>query len=204
MSLYINFDKYEETKRQIESLVPTFGYCFFIDITGSTSIKDEKLSKWIIYIYNTFANVRTFLYDKFEPIKILGDGLLYFIPEADMKDETVLTLFHGLTNISGEKERYFKEVKIGAAFCRHAYDITFSKGNRDIYGKDIDLTSRLAGFAESKEIVMNKEFVNKLREEYGRMFNKASFPEVEEIKGPELRDDIKGLRDKVEIFRVKL
>jgi len=189
-------------KEAIENLRPTPGYCLFIDIAGSTELKDLELPKWIIYTYNTFANIQTYLFSKFEPIKVLGDGLLFFIPETEMQEETPLTLYNGLTNIVSEEGPYFKEVKIGAAFCRNAYDITFVRGNRDIYGKDIDLTARLAGEAASREIVMNKEFVEKIRSAWTGTFNKSNLEEVERINGPELIP-IRGFTNRVEVFRFR-
>lgn len=201
MSLYIHPDV-ENLKEQIDALRPIPGYCFFIDITGSTELKDMELSKWIIFTYNTFANIKSFLFSKFEPIKVLGDGMLFFVPESEMQEETPLTLFNCLTNIVKEGERYFKDVKIGAAFCRHAYDITFIQGNRDIYGKDIDLTARLAGIAVSREIVMNREFVDKVRSAWESMFNKPNFQEVTRITDPELIP-LRGFTDRIEVFRFR-
>ncbi len=201
MSLYIHPDV-ANLKEQIDALRPIPGYCFFIDITGSTEMKDMELSKWIAYIYNTFANIKSFLFSKFEPIKVLGDGMLFFIPESDMQKETPLTLFNALTNIVKEGERYFKEVKIGAAFCRSVYDITFVRGNRDIYGKDIDLTARLSGEAASREIVMNREYLDRVRSEWDRIANRSNFEEVERITGPELIT-IRGFTNQLEIFRFR-
>ena len=84
---------------------------------------------------------------------------MFFIPETEMQDETPLTLFNGLINIVNDDEPYFKDVKIGATFCKESYDITFIEGNSDIYGKDVDLTARLATLANSQEIVMNSELL---------------------------------------------
>ena len=85
----------------------------------------------------------------------MGDGLLFFIPESDMNGETPLILFNSLCEIINSTEAYLRHVKIGAAYCNDAYDITFIKNAPDIYGKDIDLTARLASLACSKEIRHN-------------------------------------------------
>jgi hypothetical protein len=127
---------------------------------------------------------------------------MFFIPETEMQEETPLTLFNGLTNIVNDEEPYFREVKIGATYCKESYDITFNEGTCDIYGKDIDLTARLAAIAESQEIVMNSEFVKKIRDEHRGILNKDNFPEINKIIGPE-RTKLKGFINEVEIFRLK-
>jgi len=83
-----------------------------------------------------------------------------------------------------DNEPYLAKVKISAAYCREAYDITFLRGVQDIYGKDIDLTARLMSVAESQEIVMNAPFVEQVRTEYTRMLNKEQFECVKKIRGP--------------------
>lgn len=199
MSFYIDPND-PELGTKIDNLKPTFGFCFFIDIVGSTELKDDRLSKWIVSIYNTFANIKSYLFLKFRPIKSLGDALMFFIPETAMKGETPLTLYDGLIKIIYSDEPYIKQVKVGAAFCKEAYDITFFKDVPDIYGKDIDLTARLASLAESQEIVMNSDFVEKVRDEYKQILNKHQFPDVQRIIGPWYQR-FKGFKDKVEFFK---
>lgn len=200
MSFYIDPND-PELGEKIDNLKPTYGYCLFIDIVGSTELKDQKLSKWIILIYNTFAKIKSFLFFKFKRIKSLGDALMFFIPEAEMQGETPLTLFDGLINIILSDESYFKETKIGVTYCKEAYDITFLEGVPDIYGKDIDLTARLVSIAESQEIIMNSGFVEKIREEYDRILNKNNFPYVQKIIGPWYHK-FKGFKEKEKIFKV--
>ncbi|MCK4815575.1 hypothetical protein KA005_07390 [bacterium] len=189
-----------ELSKKIKNLKPTYGFCIFIDIVGSTELKDEGLSKWIMLIYNTFANINSFLFSKFQPIKSIGDALMYFISESEMKEETPLTLYDALVNIINSNEPYFKKIKIGVTYCKEAYNITFIKDNKDIYGKDIDLTARLASIAESQEIIMNSDFVKKIRDEYDKILNKHQFPDVPKIVGP-WPQKFKGFKDKVEIFK---
>lgn len=200
MSLFIDPNA-SEFKTQIMNLQPTPGYCFFFDIVGSTELKNESLSKWILFIYNTFANIRSYFFFKFKPLKSLGDGLLFFIPESDMKGETPLILFKSLCEITNSNESYFKHVKIGVSYCNDAYDITFIKNSTDIYGKDIDLTARLASIAGSQEIIMNSDFVEHVRSGYEQTGNKAQFKEVKEIIGP-WPVKLKGFRNHVNIFKL--
>lgn len=187
----------------IASIKRTPGYCFFIDIVGSTELKNENLDEWIITFYNTFAKVRSDLYSKFRPIKSLGDALMFFIPEENIRDESPLTLFAGLRSmidISNEEKKYFSNVKIAAAFCDDAYDVTFLKDVPDIYGKDIDLTARLLSVAQSQEIIMNKTFYMRLRERYNECAHKDQFPEVEKIFGP-WPQTFEGFKEKVDIYK---
>lgn len=200
MSLFINpYDK--DLPQKVLQLKPMRGYCFIIDIAGSTELKDIDLSKWIIFIYNTFANIMGNLFMKFNPIKSLGDALMFFIPEGNMEDETPITLFHALWNIISSDEPNLKEVKIGATFCSEAYDITFVPDSIDIYGKDIDLTARLSSLAESQEIMMNFAFVEKVKEEYEKSGKSLSYSEVEQIKGP-WPTKISGFKEYQNIYKV--
>ena len=200
MSLFINpYDK--DLPQKVLQLKPMKGYCFIIDIAGSTELKDIDLSKWIVFIYNTFANIMGNLFMKFNPIKSLGDALMFFIPEGKMEDETPITLFHALWNIISSDEPNLKEDKIGATFCSEAYDITFVPDSIDIYGKDIDLTARLASLAESQEIMMNFAFVEKVKEEYEKLGKSSSYSEVEQIKGP-WPTKISGFKEYQNIYKV--
>ena len=200
MSLFINpYDK--DLPQKVLQLKPMRGYCFIIDIAGSTELKDIDLSKWIVFIYNTFANIMGNLFMKFNPIKSLGDALMFFIPEGKMEDETPITLFHALWNIISSDEPNLKEVKIGATFCSEAYDITFVPDSIDIYGKDIDLTARLSSLAESQEIMMNFAFVEKVKEEYEKTGKSLSYAEVEQIKGP-WPTKISGFKEYQNIYKV--
>lgn len=199
MTLYIDPND-PDLGKKIKNLKPTYGFCIFIDIVGSTKLKDKGLSEWIRLIYNTFANINSFLFSKFQPIKSIGDALMYFISESEMKEETPLTLYDALINIINSNEPYFKKVKIGVTYCKEAYEITFIKDNKDIYGKDIDLTARLASIAENQEIIMNSDFVKKVRDEYDKISSKHQFPDVPKIIGP-WPQKFKGFKDKVEIFK---
>lgn len=137
----------------------------------------------------------------FTPLKSIGDELMFFIPESELKGETALSIFSGLCNIIDSNEPYLREVKIGVAYCQQAYDITFIKDTIDIYGKDIDLTSRLLSVANSKEIIMNNEFVEQIRKEYDTIGNKNQFEEVPLIVGP-WPQQFKGFKKSVNIYKI--
>lgn len=203
MSLYIDPTD-PKLKDKISRLIPTSGYCIFVDIVGSTELKDKNLTKWILFIYNTFANIIGNLFMAFNPLKSIGDELMFFIPESELKGETALSIFSALCNIIkiiNSNKSYLREVKIGVAYCQQAYDITFIKGTIDIYGKDIDLTSRLLSVAKSNEIIMNYEFVEQIHKKYNMIENKDQFEEVPLIVGP-WPQQFKGFKKSVNIYKI--
>jgi hypothetical protein len=198
MSIYIDPEN-PDFNAVIKNLRPTSGYCIFIDIVGLTEIKDRNLSTWISLICNTFTNIQSCLFLNFKPLKVLGDGLLFFIPESKMEGETPLTLFSSLCQILNSDEPYLRRVKIGAAYCKNAYDISFIKDVPDIYGKDIDLTARLASLADSKELVMNSTIVERIKTAYKGISNEIR--EVNEIIGPR-PVKLKGFKRYVNIYKL--
>ena len=103
MSLFIN-PNYREIREKIENLKPIPGYCIFIDIVGSTELKSHNLYEWISYIYNTFATINFSLFYKFNPLKSIGDCLMFYIPESDMKDESPLTLLDSLIDMAKSED----------------------------------------------------------------------------------------------------
>jgi len=187
--------------QNIRNLQPYPGYCIFLDIVGSTELKDLETAKWIIYIYNTFANTKTYFWNLSDPIKSVGDELMLYFPEHNLNNEDALSIFAGLASVAKSNEVYSKDVKISATYCNNVYDITFIKNTKDVYGKDIDLTVRLLSIAQSNEIIMNEEFLNKLRESYNRIGNKEQFPEVEQIVGP-WPHKFKGFKESVNVYKL--
>lgn len=190
-------------KEGLSGLPPTPGYCIFVDIVGSTALKDGPITEWAAFIHNTFINATCFLGRQMVPLKTIGDCCMFYIPEAKLAEmgEHALSLFTSLCRLAAEPDPVYKEVKIGAAFCRHAFELTFVENAHDIYGKDIDLTSRLLGFAGPREIVMNAGFVERVQEIYSRLSGKEECPEVEKIFGP-WPQAIKGFKEQIAIFKV--
>ncbi len=132
-------------RRKIAALRPTPGYCIFIDIVGSTSMKTRSLHRWAALIQNTFANVAAFLPFGSTPLKCLGDALMFFIPTTQVtaRGESALTLFAGIASVLQERDRYYRRVK-AAVVLGSAYELSFIRGLADFYGKDIDdLCARL-------------------------------------------------------------
>jgi len=201
MSFLINPDDHE-FRQKIEALEPATGYCIFVDIVGSTEMKSANIKQWITLIHNTFTNIRSFL-APFRPLKAVGDELMFFVPDALVQKtgESALRLFSGLASIARDRDSIFKSVKIAAAYCCDAYDITFVPQTSDIYGADIDLTARLLTLASGREIIMNEDFTQRVRNCYATIGNKQQFPEVEQIIGPWL-ERFKGVERYITVYKL--
>jgi hypothetical protein len=170
---------------KLKALPPTPGYCFFIDICGSTALKDSPIENWARIIANVFNNIRSYL-ATLAPLKGIGDELMYYLPEAELaaRDLTVLGLFSCLTQILRTREEgVYGPVKASLLFCSHAYELSFMRGRVDFYGKDVDLTARMISEAGPGDLIMNEPFVHRLREEYLGI-NQEQFPDVERLVGP--------------------
>ena len=175
-SLWIN-PANPDWQKSLASLPPTPGCCVFIDIAGSTAMKQHGLLRWIAPIYNLFSNAGLFL-DPFSPIKAIGDELLFFIEASDLQRSryTPLQVFDGLWQISRESSLDFPDVRIGATWCDQAYSITFLRGNQDYYGIDVDLTARLRALASERQVVIERRFYDRVAAEYQKSGNKEQFP----------------------------
>jgi len=199
MSLY--FDTSDPgLKAKLEALVPTPGYCVFIDISGSTQMKDQELFHWATLIHNAFANVRTFMPTSAFPLKCLGDALMYFIPKTQpaQASDVPLQLFAGLASIVDDRDPIFPQQK-AAVVSGRAYELTFIQGQDDVYGKDIDLAARLLSRARSREVLLNRAFYDEVRAAYKRTRSTERFQQVERIRhlGPL---DVRGFATRVEAF----
>lgn len=129
---------------------------------------------------------------------------MFYISEDRLHEthETALNLFAYLASVATEDDgRNFCKVKIAAAYCDHAYNITFIRGVSDVYGIDIDLTGRLKSGLSEGEIVMNEAFYMKIREAYDPIANKEQFCEVEHIVGP-IMQHFKGIPDPVNTYKL--
>lgn len=180
------------------------GYCIFVDIVGSTAFKDRPITEWATFFHNTFINATCFLGRQIAPLKIIGDSCMFYLPEAKLLEmgEHALSLFTSLYELAAEPDdRVYREVRLSASFCLDAFELSFETNRPDFYGKDIDLTSRLLGFAGSREIVMNEEFIKRVRGIYLLLDEKSPYREVEKIFGP-WPQTIKGFTEPVPIYKV--
>ncbi len=187
-------------EQKVRNLVPTPGYSVFVDISGSTAMKDQELHRWASKIYNAFANVRTFMPDGSYPLKSLGDALLYFIPKSRLRDarQVPLQLFDGLASIVDDVDAIFPEQK-AAIVSGEAYELTFIRDRPDVYGKDVDLAARLASIAKAREVVMNRAFYEEVMADYTRAGAGAGFEKVKLI-AQRPPANLKGFSSPVEVF----
>jgi hypothetical protein len=187
---------------RVDNLRPTPGYCIFMDITGSTEMKQAGLRKWITLIHNCFANTNLFL-SPFAPLKGIGDELMFYIEDIDLQGYNALQLYDDLWQIATETDAViFKDVKIVAARCEQAYAITFIRGNRDYYGIDIDRTAHLKSKAAARQVVIDSQFHAHVMDWFKTTGNKNDFKSVLRLRGPE-RDNFKGIPHEVAFFRAE-
>jgi len=201
MSVYFSL-RDPDIMSKIESIEPLPGFCIVIDIVGSTALKSGLPRKWLSRIHDAFALARTYLH-QLQPLKTIGDALMYYIPDGEMSDKHIqpLQLHLSLCFMVQEKEEHvFGTTKAAIAYCEEAYDVTFIEGTKDIYGRDIDLTHRLQSLAREGEIIMNEPFVKKVRANHRAAPVPDDFPDVEKIKGP-WPQRLKGFSDDVRVYK---
>ncbi len=194
---------------RVAALAPTTGTCIFVDVVGSTALKDGSLLRWAIALSNTFSRVRTFLDPISVPLKSLGDELMFFIPDSHLKalGKNHLAIFGALASIAQDPEispkagSLFPQVKVGVCQCSAVYELTFIPSVPDVYGKEIDLASRIAKHAAAGEVAMNDTFTVLVRDNYKASGYDASFPEVQRIVGPELVE-FKGFTTPTSVFKL--
>ena len=174
------------------------GYCIFVDIVGSTALKAAPITQWAGWFHNTFINAVSELGWNHGPLKIIGDCAMFFIEHGKVN---ALQLYERLYKLAAEPDdRVYRSVKIAACSCSEAFYLTFERDRKDVYGQDIDLTHRLLGLAEEREIVMNERFVLDVKEAHSKIGDKAAHPEVDCIFGP-WPQRIKGFDKPVPIFK---
>jgi hypothetical protein len=195
-------------QQKLAALPKCPGYCIFIDVVGSTALKQKGIHHWVACIHNSFSHAKTFV-GVFRPLKGIGDELMYYIEEADLitSGETPLTLYDGLFQIagSGSPSASMPDTKIAVAYCDSVYPMTFISGTVDYYGADIDRAARLKSVTPSltdREIVMDDGFYNRLMSSYNNTGNQFQFSSVKRITGPSILN-AKGIVNPVNFFRVK-
>ncbi len=187
----------------IKTIPTTPGYCIFIDLVKSTEMKDAPPWEWMIKLRNTFSNAQSYMVTFIRPIKVIGDQLMYYIPERWLRErgETALLVFSSLCMIVNEPDEHlFRGVKVGIAFCQKAYAITYWKGRPDIYGKDIDLAARLVALAEPREILMNDGFYGRVQEDQSHG-SKELLEEAKKIRGP-WPVMLKGFTEYINVYKL--
>jgi hypothetical protein len=194
-----------DLKENVSDLAPTPGYCIFIDIVGSTAMKQQGIHYWVAMIYNCFTDADSFFIN-FKPLKSIGDELMYFIEATDLaeKGESALFLYDSLYQIAENTKEGFPETKICAAFCSDAYPLTFLKGTKDYYGIDIDRAARLKGNEvniKSRQVVIDAGMHERVMEAASLIANKDQFSSLTGIKEEEVFE-AKGISDPIRFYRI--
>jgi class 3 adenylate cyclase len=203
-----------DIERKVGSLQLTPGYCVFVDIAGSTRMKDEALYRWASKIYNAFVRVQMFMPAGSFPLKSMGDALLYFIPKRDLCDgrqhgvarvlhsrpdaRLPLRLFAGLASVVDDPDPIFPEQK-AAVVSGAAYELTFIRDRPDVYGKDVDLAAQLSSKACSRQVVMNRAFYDEVVAEFNCVGPGGGFDEVNWIESRGTVS-LKGFDAPIELF----
>ena len=197
--------KHPELKQKLADLRTTPGYCIFIDIVGSTAMKQSGIHNWVAKIYNCFADADSF-FAKFKPLKSIGDELMYFIEETDLIEsgESALFLYDSLFQIAANTSKDYPETKICAAFCCNVYPLTFLEGTKDYYGIDIDRAARLKGNEvniSSRQVVIDASMHARVIQAASSIANSDQFSSLAGINEAEVFE-AKGISDPIKFYRV--
>ena len=200
----------EGMDKKLKELSRCPGTCFFIDIINSTDIKYKtNVRDWGRKLNNTF-NFISFLNDfPDNVVKGIGDELMIYIPDEDLKNKTTYTnyfallneIFATLDNIKNYPlEDVFLHCKVSIHYCTEVYNISFFKGVNDYYGQDIDLTARLMSKAKKNRIVLSEKFFSKVKSDVDDLGLRLEETALRNIS-PKYIEDFKGVPSPTE-FRV--
>lgn len=187
--MILNFDNPEILKSQIENLQPSPGTCIFIDICGSTAIKQQELKKWILYIGNTIRlcfGISHLFRDCV--LKLIGDAIMIYIPDTKKNEEdenyaTILDILKNCISSTGATiDQITLRTKAAIHYCIDSYNITYNTAN-DYYGNDIDLTARLMKKSEENKIVISERYYQKVSAEASEFLKNSSVKLKENFKG---------------------
>lgn len=183
----------EQVKAALAGLDVVNGTCIFIDLCGSTALKKEhNLEYWIMMIKSSFEQGYP-LPGMDKPLKIIGDELMYFIPDSDIEDgENHASLFNIVKGFVEPFRNILADstlrLKAAMHYCTDVYPITFFKDAKevpipDFYGTGIDLTARLMQKTGENRVVISKEFYN-IIQEYTDV--------IDDLKGPFIERNFRG------------
>ncbi|TGG96386.1 MAG: hypothetical protein ERJ67_00875 [Aphanocapsa feldmannii 277cV] len=203
--LFIDFSDLNIGER-VSALEPKPGICVFIDIVGSTAMKQESMQHWIGQIGNAFSYCNALL-APFRPLKGIGDELMYFIEDADRgaDGQTPLQIYDALFQIANPDSPNIPQTKIVAAHCCNVFALTFLQGKADYYGLDIDLTARLKSVQpapKERELIIDHGFYNKIKEDYDKTGNQSDFYSFTKLHGPHTFS-ARGLPEPVTFYRAQ-
>ena len=166
--MFLELSSPNKLKGQIDQLLPTPGVYIFIDICGSTAIKQRNLQQWIVLIGNTFRLSHTFKLFRENTIKFIGDEMMIFIPdtEVEVSGEDYAQILSFLRNcVSPWSEAVSNNsmpTKAAIHYCADVYNVSFVEGVNDFYGTGVDFTARLMKKPEEGKIVMSESYYRKV------------------------------------------
>lgn len=204
----------KEFENLLKSVNPMSGICIFIDICGSTAIKNKyKYPKWVTLIRNSISICQG-LTSLEQPLKVIGDELMYFLPDEELNissksyADILNSVKDSISSWKNSLDSYVLTMKGAIHYCADVYPIsmigerkTHDNGEleiiptKDFYGADIDLTARLMTVAGSKMLIISDSFKTKL--------DGVDSPELIGILGP-FKKRFKGFEKDVVYHQLNL
>jgi len=193
-----------DLKNKVDALATVPGYCIFIDIVGSTEMKQASIYRWIALVYNCFSDANSF-FALHKPLKGIGDELMFYIEDQDLvaSGESPLQLYDALYQIANNRRVDCPPTKIVAAHCCSVYPIAFLPDVRDLYGIDVDRAARLKAIdpkLESRQMLIDSRMYERVKSSYDKTQNKEQFESFEKLVGPETFL-AKGIPDPIVAYR---
>lgn len=151
-------------KRRITALQTTPGYCVQIEVDGLAHLKQGGLYPWLAQLHACFAGAHLLL-NRFQPVMSMGNILTFYVEAADLSanDLGVLHIYDDLWRMIHTHGNGFPSIKAGAAYCESAYAVSFLNDQQAYQGSDIDMTAKLLAMAQTREIVTERRFYEKLK-----------------------------------------
>ncbi len=183
----------DEYRKKLDRLKQIPGTCIFIDVCGSTELKNKSDSRyWIPVIGNTLSVGQTLPLLE-NPLKVIGDELMYFIPDEEVKGNKAAhaIMMQSLTQFVSTwgyfLDNTMLHLKAAIHYTTDVYQISYfgtpEKPQLDYYGSGIDLSARLMSVTDDRVIIVSDDFLNIAKQEYPKFFSGLLGPFSEHFKG---------------------
>ena len=122
----------------------------FLDITGYTRLTEERGDDAAADVAATLATLvrRSSLEHGGEPVKWLGDGVMFYFPEP------APSVLAALEMVEGVASHELPPAHVGI----HAGPVVFQEG--DYFGRTVNLAARIAEYARPGELLVSQEVVD--------------------------------------------
>lgn len=142
----------------------TPGYCVQIEVDGLAHLKQGGLYPWLAQLRACFAGAHLLL-NRFQPVMSMGSILTFYLEDLDLSANGlgVLHIYDDLWRMVHTHANGFLSIKAGVAYCKSAYAVSFLNDQHAYQGSDIDMTAKLLAMAQTREIVMEHRFHEKLK-----------------------------------------